>query len=131
MQVAKGISTSEKIPHDKKVSLMRHLGEVLVESCHFDGVSEQTFQYSAIFVESMASVLIENDDVFKIILSLKEASDRLFAHSAAVSLYSVMIARELGWDSPQVLFKIGTSGLLHDIGKKDMAREMLDKDRND
>jgi putative nucleotidyltransferase with HDIG domain len=131
MQVAKGISTSDKITHDKKVSLMRHLGEVLVESCHFDGVSEQTFQYSAIFVESLATVLIEHDDVFKILLSLKDAGDRLFAHSAAVSLYSVMIARELGWDSPQVLFKIGTSGLLHDIGKRDMPREMLDKDRND
>jgi len=131
MQLAKGISTSGKISQKKKVSLMRHLGEVLVESCYFDGVNEGTFQQSAIFVESVASVLIENDDVFKILESLREASDRLFAHGAAVSLYSVMIARELGWDSPQVLFKIGTAGLLHDIGKKDLSREILDKDRSD
>ena len=42
-----------------------------------------------------------------------------------------MIAQELGWDSPQVLFKIGTAGLLHDIGKKDMDRDMLNKDQQD
>ncbi len=131
MQVAKGISTSGKISQEKKVSLMRHLGEVLVESCYFDGVNEQIFQQAAVFVDSIAEVLIEHDDVFKILESLRGASDRLFAHGAAVSLYSVMIARELGWDSPQVLFKIGTAGLLHDVGKKDMDRQMLEKDRSD
>jgi len=131
MQLATGVSASTKIPQKKKVSFMRHLGEALVESCYFEGVKENFFQESAIYVESITSVLIDSDDVFKILNSLREASDRVFVHSAAVSLYSVVIAKHLGWDSPNVLFKIGTAGLLHDIGKKDFAREILNKDPND
>ncbi len=40
-----------------------------------------------------------------------------------------MIAKQLGWKSPQTLFKTSFAGLFHDIGKKEISRTLLEKPR--
>jgi putative nucleotidyltransferase with HDIG domain len=50
-------------------------------------------------------------------------------HSTAVALVSVMIAQKLGWQSYQNLFRLCLAGLFHDIGKKELAKELLTKSR--
>src|ERR1035438_9099714 len=52
----------------------------------------------------------------------------LFAHSVAVSVFSVMIGVQVGWKSV-VLEKLALGGLLHDIGKKEISPEILSKPR--
>jgi len=41
-----------------------------------------------------------------------------------------MIAKKLGYESNTVLFKLSTAGLYHDIGKKEIEREILEKPRH-
>jgi HD-GYP domain-containing protein (c-di-GMP phosphodiesterase class II)/CheY-like chemotaxis protein len=130
-QVAPMLAKSEAIPREKKVAFVKHLGEVLIESCFLEGVKDNALAQSAVFVESMTSVLVEDDDVFRILNSLRESADFVFAHSSAVSLYSIVIAQHLGWSSPQILFKIGAAGLFHDVGQKEIDREILLKSRID
>jgi HD-GYP domain-containing protein (c-di-GMP phosphodiesterase class II) len=42
-----------------------------------------------------------------------------------------MIGRAMGWKSPQTLFRLSVAGLLHDIGCKEIPREILDKPRRE
>lgn len=48
-----------------------------------------------------------------------------------MSLNATMIAKAVGWRSPLVLFKVTMGGLLHDIGKREIPEEILNKPRSD
>ncbi|CAM6053606.1 unnamed protein product [Sphagnum tenellum] len=63
---------------------------------------------------------------------LNKASDVTYAHSIGVSLYSTMLAKAVGggMGSPLVLFKVSMGGLLHDIGKKELPSEIINRPRH-
>ena len=60
---------------------------------------------------------------------LNSHADFVYAHSLGVSMYGVLLARALGWLSPQTAFKVSIAGLYHDIGKKEIPRAILEKPR--
>jgi len=84
---------------------------------------------SKMFLETSLDVLTEDQNIFTVLSVLGSHSDFLYAHSLGVSTFSVMIAREMGWTSSPVLFKLAMGGLFHDIGKKEVEREILEKPR--
>ena len=61
--------------------------------------------------------------------TLQTHTDFMYAHSVGVSVYSVMLARKIGWTASSTLAKVGLAGLLHDIGKKEISKETLAKPR--
>src|SRR5690606_5884100 len=61
--------------------------------------------------------------------ALNSHADFVYAHSLGVSTYGVMIARVMGWRSAPSLFKVAIAGLFHDIGFKELDRELLEKPR--
>lgn len=73
----------------------------------------------------------DEKDIFDILNILNNHADFLYAHSLGVSLYAVMIARELQWFSQNIQFKLSMGGLFHDIGKKEIDRSILEKSRKD
>jgi HD-GYP domain-containing protein (c-di-GMP phosphodiesterase class II) len=46
-------------------------------------------------------------------------------------MYGTMIAKEVGWTSAATQFKVSLGGLLHDIGKKEIDRSILEKPRRE
>ena len=95
------------------------------------GVDEEGFQAAKTVVESTTSLLTEPDEMMNLLTLLNSHADHLYAHSLGVSLYSVMIAKEVQWTSPANLYKVAMGGLLHDIGKKEIDRDILLKQRKD
>ena len=69
--------------------------------------------------------------MMNLLLMLNAHTDHLYAHMLGVSAYSVMIAKEMKWQSPSTLFKIAMGGLLHDIGKKEIPTDLLNKKRSE
>ncbi len=53
-------------------------------------------------------------------------SQYTFAHSSGVSSLAEYTGRQLGWDESR-LFKIKIAGLLHDVGKLVLPREIIEK----
>lgn len=109
----------------KKLNLIKHTGEVLLEQIRHEGVEEGTYSSACDIVESTLRVLKDDDDIFEILSILKSHADHLYAHSVGVSVYSVMLAKTMGWALPSNLFKVGMAGLLHDVGKKEIPRAVL------
>lgn len=118
------------MPSEKRLRFMRYTGEVVLEQIFVDGINEQSFRASKDFVMTTIDMVTKDDDISKTLELLNQHSDYLYSHSVAVSLFSVMIAHELGYKTPQILFKVALGGLLHDVGKKEIPKEILEKPRH-
>lgn len=124
------VINSSAISQEKKIHLLKHTSDLLLEDLFFHNVDKEKYVVAASIVENIVRVLA-NDEYFGPLLeALHSHSDALYSHSLAVSLYSVLIAKKLNWSAHSTIFKISLSGMLHDIGKKEIPFEILNKPRH-
>lgn len=129
LRVAKAATKSAAIDCEKKLGFMKHVGQLILENTFVNGVNQESFLETKQFVETSMDVMTDDDQVSSMLDILSSHADFLYAHSLGVSMFSVMIAKELGWTASATLFKLSMGGLLHDIGKKEIEREILEKPR--
>ena len=77
-------------------------------------------------VHTMVDNILENRDALLGLTSIKMYDEYTFAHSVNTALLSISLATYLSLDKPQVA-AIGVAGLLHDIGKVSIPREIINK----
>ncbi len=129
VNLAKVVSHSNKIPKEKKVGFLKYTSSVIMEHAYVNGVDEATFNQAHELLRETLDVISVRDDALDLLMLLNQHSDHLYAHSLAVSLYSVMLAKRAGWHSPRTVFSVSTSGMFHDIGKKEIDPNLLKKSR--
>jgi putative nucleotidyltransferase with HDIG domain len=115
---------------EKKAHLLRHTAEVFQEYLFRNDLEEDSLETARMVVENCVRFLSEFSATFDILSSLNAHSDALYAHSLGVSMYAAMIAYQLKWNSTTTLIRVGTMGLLHDVGKKELPRTLLEKPVN-
>jgi len=131
LDLAEKVVDSKKINAEKKKKFILQTGEIILESVYVAGISEDSFSEAKSFVELTLSVLTKNNNVFELLSYLSEHTDFLYAHSLAVSTYSIMFAKKIGWNSPKSLMLVSAGGLFHDIGKSQIDKLILEKKEND
>ncbi|MGE3974104.1 MAG: HD domain-containing phosphohydrolase [Bdellovibrionales bacterium] len=129
LRLAKLVDKSDTLAADKKINFMKGAGELILENVFVNGVNKELFQETKEFVVTSMDILTEDSHTMTILEILSSHADFLYSHSLGVSTFSVMIARELGWHSSATLFKLSVGGLMHDIGKKEIDKELLEKSR--
>ncbi|TCT19095.1 putative nucleotidyltransferase with HDIG domain [Melghiribacillus thermohalophilus] len=67
-----------------------------------------------------------NKDILSLLSDIFITHDYLFTHSLNVAIYSLTIAKELGYP-PKKLEEIGIGAILHDIGKVEVPQDILMK----
>jgi len=123
------VSTKNTISKEKKRNFLKHTSDIIMEHLHLNGVDSEGFQSAKTVVESSTSLLTEPDEMMNLLTMLNTHSDHLYAHCLGVSTYAVMIARKAEWHSPASIYKVAMGGLLHDIGKKEIPRAILNMKR--
>lgn len=113
----------------KKLNFIKYTGEVIMEKVFVVGLDKQSFTDGQNFLNMSLGVICESKEHLDLLDALNSNSDQVYAHSLGVALYSVMVAKKLGFEANSVLFKIMMAGLYHDIGKKEIDRELLEKPR--
>ncbi|HEX4923966.1 MAG TPA: HD domain-containing phosphohydrolase [Bdellovibrionales bacterium] len=93
------------------------------------GFTPVTLVHAKTIVKSTVELVEAKMSLASLIESMKNSSEELVAHSSAVSVVSVMIAHAMGWENKSTLEKLALGGLLHDIGLKELAPELLKKPR--
>ena len=91
------------------------------------GIGIATYGQAKAVTEATVALVNVHKDLGKIFDSLNECSQPLLRHCMAVSVLSVLIGQELGWSQKATLEKLSLGGLLHDIGKKALPPELLEK----
>ncbi len=129
LKIAKVLQASDQVGQEKKIHFMSYTADLILESAFVKGVDQEAFQNANEFLKTSMEVLIDDGESFGILNVLSQHADHIYAHSLAVSTFCVMIAREMGWTSAPVLFKLAQGGLFHDVGKKEIDREILEKSR--
>lgn len=127
--ISKAVHGNNSISMAKKLNLIRHTGEILLKQIARDGVDNELFNSSANFVETVTEVLAADTEVLEILDALNHHTNYLYAHSVGTSLYSVMMAHAVNWKLATNKFKVAASGLLHDVGQKEIEVEVLSKPR--
>lgn len=128
--VSKAVSSSGQVESVKKKRFLKYTGEMIMQQAYVQGTDEAVFRNAKDFLTTSMEVLSEDQETFALLNLLSNHTDYLYAHSLGVSVFSVIIAKQLGWQSPQTLFKLSFAGLFHDIGKKEIATEILEKPRS-
>ncbi|MHC5077348.1 MAG: HD-GYP domain-containing protein, partial [Planctomycetota bacterium] len=77
-------------------------------------------------VQTMVSHVLEDDKTYTAISTLRVFDDYTFTHSVNVAILSMCIGKRLGL-SRRVLERLGLCGLLHDLGKIQVPKEILNK----
>lgn len=130
LEIAKKLSGAKHISNEKKIHFLKHTGEIILEQCFLNELTEGVFETAKNAIETTVSVLFDMPDMGALLDSLNHHSDHLYAHCVGVSFYSSMIARAMDWENPRTLYKISMAGLLHDIGKKEFDKSLLEKNRS-
>jgi putative nucleotidyltransferase with HDIG domain len=129
INLSRVLSEKTGVNKEKKANFMRYTGEIILETAFINGVDKEAFDDAKSFLQSSLDILSDESDAFTLLDTMNAHADYLYAHSLCVSIYAVMIAKKMGWTSAQSMFKVSLSGLFHDIGKKEIDREILDKSR--
>ena len=79
----------------------------------------------------MQNLVSAQSDLLSIMSAISNIPGDILRHSLAVSAVSVMIARGLGWTVNTTIEKIALTGILHDIGMKELPPEILEKPRHE
>lgn len=128
--VSKAVSSSGQVDRAKKMRFMQYTGEMIMQQAYVAGTDEALFRNAKDFLSTSMDVLTADEETYTLLHLLSNHTDYLYAHSLGVSMFSVMIAKQLGWQSPHTLFKLAFAGLFHDIGKKEIPVEVLEKPRS-
>lgn len=77
-------------------------------------------------VENILMDIKENDDIISILSNVFCHDSYIFTHSLNVTIYAVVLGRQLGYTEKQ-LFEIGLGAILHDVGKMMIPNKILKK----
>ena len=128
-KLVRTVAQSSKITKIKKLNFLKHTAEILSASIFSDMPDEEGVANAKSVVETSVQLLQDHDDAIAVLELLNSHADFVYSHSVAVSFYSVLLARKLKWKSTSNFFKLSTGALFHDIGKKEIPRDILFKPR--
>ncbi len=127
LNLSKILKDDDQVSAEKKTRFMRYTTGLILENTAVKGINKNAFDQASNSLNSYMSLITDSSDLFQVLQALNGENDRLYSHSLAVSIYSVMLAKQLGWKSQPNLFKLTTAGLFHDIGEKEIDSEITAK----
>jgi HD-GYP domain-containing protein (c-di-GMP phosphodiesterase class II) len=96
----------------------------MVQAVHLDKASN--LRKMNTIVQTMVDNILDNRDALMGLTSIKMYDEYTFAHSVNTSILAVSLGTYLSFDKPQIA-ALGIAGLMHDIGKVNVPREIINK----
>jgi putative nucleotidyltransferase with HDIG domain len=77
-------------------------------------------------VQGAVNLMVKDESILLGLTTIKNYDEYTFNHCVNVAIYSLALGRRLGF-SKKMLTELGMTGLLHDIGKSKIPREIINK----
>lgn len=120
---------NSKISKQTKAKLIKHTSEVMLAQCFLSEIESEQVQPAVRLVLDTMDVISGDDDILNIFANLQSHSDRRYSQGVAVATYSSLVAKLHGWHGANTHFKIVVSGLMRDIGLKEIDDAIIRKKR--
>lgn len=114
----------------KAIFVSRAMEGVFKEIMHL-GVSHESVEHARMVASNIRTLVEAKPDLLSVVKSISAVPGELLRHSIAVSSIAVMIAHKMGWTLQPTMEKLAMGGLLHDIGLKELPKEILTKARHE
>jgi HD-GYP domain-containing protein (c-di-GMP phosphodiesterase class II) len=75
----------------------------------------------------MVDTVVQGKEALASMISIMSYDYYTFTHSINVSTFTVALANEAGVTNRQELYELGTGALLHDLGKSEIPKDILNK----
>jgi response regulator RpfG family c-di-GMP phosphodiesterase len=125
--LAKSVKNSPEISPGKKIAFMNYANKIMLEQVYVEGLNKETLESAKAFVELSVGTILESKELLDLLELLKATDDKVYVDAMASALYSVLIAKELNYESALTAFKLCMAGLFQDIGKKEIEKEIVSK----
>lgn len=129
LNLNKAAQTDARVTKEKKLQLAKHTAEVLMIHIGSHGLDSETFQETASFLQTTMDVISDDPQILGLLEMLRHHSEFHYAHSVGVGFYGAALAKFVGWQLPSNRLKVAMSGLLHDVGEKEISLEILSRPR--
>ncbi|MBT4790963.1 MAG: response regulator [Halobacteriovoraceae bacterium] len=128
LKVNEVIKSKSSIDDEKKKKFLFHTNEVIMEKLYHSDFNRDDLVQAHSVVKSSLQVVSNNSTLSSLLKTLKDYGEHAYAHNLAVSLYSVMLSKQMGWHASKTLSFLSIGGLFHDIGIKKINSEITGKD---
>jgi len=90
-------------------------------------IETTTMKWANTTIKGITQALQQDFDGVCQILKLLASRPYNMKHSFMVSIFSIILARALGFEASRTLSNVGLGGLLHDVGMTRISKELIDK----
>lgn len=119
-------STDTSIPPQKRVEMLQKTAMRTVENL-FDSPSPENIKKSEKVVGSFVYLLMKEPKSYLLLSQLSSHDPYTLRHSVGTSVNAIILGKKLGMTDERELTELGLAGLLHDIGKVKVKREIINK----
>ena len=134
-QVTDEICRDTTVAPVDRYNLLREINRASFDAAYHSGEVEQVVTIVDEIGPQLTDVLCDSDLVVGELFALMDHDDCTYSHSVNVATYTILLAKYLGIHDQQRLCQVATGGLLHDLGKRHIQLEVLNKtgklDRDD
>lgn len=114
------------ISSEEKVGILRESAMLVVEDL-FTHPSPENIDRSNKVVSSFVYVLMKDPKAYLHLSKLSEHDPYTLQHSVGAAVNSIILGRKLGITHEKELLDLGLGGLLHDLGKVKIRKEIINK----
>lgn len=117
----------EKLAPEHRMLQIEKVGEVFTRYMFTGDMTESCVTEGKKVAGTLTDCVLEDPGCISALGGLARHDQYLYLHSVRVAAYSVAIAISLGLTDPHKLRQIAAGGVFHDIGKKDVSLDILNK----
>lgn len=111
---------------EKRMEGLRKTAMLVVEDL-FENPSPENIKKSTQVVSSFVYVLMKDPKAYLLLSKLSSHDPYTLQHSVGTAVNCIILARKSGISDEQELSEVGLAGLLHDIGKVRIKKEIINK----
>jgi putative nucleotidyltransferase with HDIG domain len=130
LMTATALIDKKEVSSEKKTMFIARAMEGVFKEIEHLGINREVVEHARLVASNVRLLVDSKPDFLSVVKVLSEIPGDLLRHSMAVSCLSVMLANKMGWTMPATLEKLAMGGLLHDIGLKELPKEILEKPRH-
>lgn len=130
-QISQGIEITETVPLEVRNKAVNHVTESFktlkgLKTSEASFVLDQHSKVLTSIIDQLLDIIMNSEEMLMVLTDAFLFDEYLYQHSFQVALYSIAIAKELGY-SPDDLRLIGVGAILHDVGKIQIPQSILSK----
>jgi HD-GYP domain-containing protein (c-di-GMP phosphodiesterase class II) len=114
------------LPIEKRIEMLRRSAMMVCEDL-FENPTKENISRSVKVVGSFVYVLMKEPQAYLLLSKLSSHDPYTLQHSVGCSVASIILGRKIGMSNEKDLLELGMAGLLHDLGKVKVKKEIINK----